>query len=34
MILSIPEEVYQQNLNKLMADLSTSDNAGIFEFQV
>ena len=31
---SVPEEVYQQNFNQLMADLSTSDNAGIYETQV
>jgi hypothetical protein len=34
MIFSVPEEVYQQNFNQLMADLSTSDNAGIYETQV
>ena len=31
---SVPEEVYQQNFNQLMADLSTSDNVGIYETQV
>lgn len=31
---SVPEEVYQQNYNQLMADLATSDNAGIYETQV
>lgn len=31
---SVPEEIYQQNFNQLMADLSTSDNAGIYETQV
>ena len=31
---SVPEEVYQQNFNQLMADLSTPDNAGIYETQV
>lgn len=31
---SVPEEVYQQNFNQLMADLSTSDNAGVYETQV
>ena len=31
---TVPEEVYQQNFNQLMADLSTSDNAGIYETQV
>ena len=31
---SVPEEVYQQNFNQLMADLSTNDNAGIYETQV
>lgn len=32
--ISVPEEIYQQNFNQLMADLSTSDNAGIYETQV
>ena len=31
---SVPEEVYQQNFNQLMADLSTNDNAGIYETKV
>jgi DNA polymerase epsilon subunit 1 len=31
---SVPEDVYQPNFNQLMADLSTNDNAAIYETQM